>query len=83
VITSALESGIGVAATLHLAATLPEQSYACGLATLDLFDEDLIVEPLDVTDGVMAVPSSRGLCVSLDRAALARVSTGATERVPR
>ena len=45
IVTSSLESGVGVAAALHLASTLPEGSPACGLATTDLLADDLILMP--------------------------------------
>jgi O-succinylbenzoate synthase len=44
VISSALESSVGIAMGAHLAAALPELPYDCGLATVDLFEHD-VVEP--------------------------------------
>ncbi len=70
VITSALEAGIGIAGAAHLAAASPEITMACGLATVDLFVDDLILESLPVQHGVMSVPTGPGLGVQLDRAAL-------------
>ena len=72
VVTSSLECGIGVQASLHLAATLPADSPACGLATLDLLENDLIIERLDVVDGRMALPGRPGLGVRVDEEALGR-----------
>jgi o-succinylbenzoate synthase len=66
VVTSTIDSGLGVAAALHLAATLPPNSPACGLATSDLLTDDLIVEPLEVVEGAMMVPKGPGLGVRLD-----------------
>jgi o-succinylbenzoate synthase len=79
VLTSAIESGIGVAATLHLAAAMPEVSLACGLATLPLLHDDLIIEELPLRNGMMAVPNDIGLGVTLDEAALTRYSHEYTE----
>ena len=72
VLTSSIESGIGVAAILQLAATLPEVSLASGLATLPLLADDLIQEELPVRAGAIATPRASGLGVTVDEAALAR-----------
>ena len=66
VVTSTIDSGIGVAAALHLAATLPPNFPACGLATSDLLTGDLLVEPLQVVNGEMTVPPGAGLGVEVD-----------------
>lgn len=81
-VTSALDSGIGVAGALHVAATLPQPAPACGLATLDLLEDDLIVEGLNIRDGRMAVPRTPGLGVTVDERAVSRFATG-PERVMR
>ncbi|HEU5228523.1 MAG TPA: o-succinylbenzoate synthase [Ktedonobacteraceae bacterium] len=70
VITSAIESGIGLVAALHLAAASPEVSLECGLATLHLLADDLLVDDLPIHNGSIAVPSAPGLGVRLDRSAL-------------
>jgi o-succinylbenzoate synthase len=72
VITSAIESGIGVTAALHLAAAMPQIGWACGLATLPLLVDDLILEDLPIEQGTMTVPSGPGLGVTPDWEALAR-----------
>jgi o-succinylbenzoate synthase len=66
VVTSTIDSGLGVAAALHLAATLPPGSPACGLATSDLLTGDLLLEPLHVVNGEMLVPKGAGLGVEID-----------------
>jgi len=76
VITSTIESGIGLAAGLHLAAASPAVTLECGLATLHLLIDDLIIDDLPIRDGCMAVPTSPGLGVELDRQALHRYTTG-------
>jgi len=45
-VTTTIDSGVGVAAALHLAATLPAPPLACGLATGPLLVGDLIAAPL-------------------------------------
>ena len=65
VITSTLESGIGVAACLHVAAVLGNDVLACGLDTLGLFQHDIINEDLPIARGHMKVPEGPGLGVTL------------------
>jgi O-succinylbenzoate synthase len=55
VVSSALETSVGIAAGLALAAALPELPHACGLATLQLLDGDVTSEPLQVVDGSIAL----------------------------
>jgi O-succinylbenzoate synthase len=55
VVSSALESSVGLAAGIALAAALPELPYACGLATAQLFTADLVADPLLPQDGAIAV----------------------------
>jgi O-succinylbenzoate synthase len=55
VVSSALETSVGLAAGLALAAALPELPYACGLATLSLLDGDVTSAPFRVVDGELAV----------------------------
>ncbi|MDX6739952.1 o-succinylbenzoate synthase [Actinocorallia sp. A-T 12471] len=55
VVSSAVETSIGLAAGLALAAALPELPYACGLATLSLLEGDVTGDPLVVEDGCIAV----------------------------
>ena len=77
VVTSTIDSGIGVAAALHLAATLPPNSPACGLATSDLLTDDLLLESLAVVNGEMVVPRGAGLGVEVDDRRRARPTPGA------
>ncbi|GAA1716246.1 o-succinylbenzoate synthase [Isoptericola hypogeus] len=55
VVSSALESSVGLAAGVALAAALPDLPYACGLATAQLLTRDVVAEPLLPTDGAIAV----------------------------
>jgi L-Ala-D/L-Glu epimerase len=70
VITSTIEAGIGLAADLHLAAASPDVTLECGLATLPLLVDDLLVDELPVRNGFLTVPTGPGLGVELDRQAL-------------
>jgi L-Ala-D/L-Glu epimerase len=72
VITSTIEAGIGLAAELHLAAASPQVTLECGLATLPLLVDDLLVEELLLRDGSLTVPTGPGLGVELDQQALHR-----------
>jgi L-Ala-D/L-Glu epimerase len=74
VITSTLEAGIGVVAALHLAAASPAVMLECGLATLHLLADDLVMNDLSVRESLLTVPSGSGLGVALDREALHRYS---------
>ncbi|MDO9455496.1 o-succinylbenzoate synthase [Nocardioides sp.] len=69
VVSSALETSVGIAAGLALAAALPELPYACGLATVQLLADDVAVVPRVPVDGVLPV----GAAV-LDPAALDRLA---------
>lgn len=66
VVTTTIDAGVGTAAALHLAATLPHGSPACGLATADLLAADLLVCPLPVRGGCMELPTGLGLGIELD-----------------
>jgi o-succinylbenzoate synthase len=55
VVSSALETSIGIRAGLALAAALPDLPYACGLNTVALLADDLAENPLIAVDGVMKV----------------------------
>ena len=55
VVSSALETSVGIAAGVALAAALPELPYACGLATVQLLTDDVAVAPLLPVDGALPV----------------------------
>ena len=55
VVSSALETSVGIAAGLALAAALPDLQHACGLATVQLLDHDVAVDPLLPVDGFLPV----------------------------
>jgi O-succinylbenzoate synthase len=62
VVSSALDTSVGLAMGAHLAAALPELPYDCGLGTAALLAADVVDEPLRPTDGRIpvrrVVPSS-------------------------
>jgi O-succinylbenzoate synthase len=75
VVTSTLDTSIGIAAALHLAATLPEPVRACGLATVNLLSGDLVHRSLLPRHGCLELPSGDGGCglgVAVDEAELRR-----------
>ena len=55
VVSSALETSVGIAAGVALAAALPDLPYACGLATVQLLTDDVVREPLLPSDGWLPV----------------------------
>lgn len=65
VVSSALETSVGIAAGVALAAALPELPYACGLATVSLLEHDVVDDPLVAADGALPVrrpvPSEQAL----------------------
>ncbi|WP_273699984.1 o-succinylbenzoate synthase [Actinomadura graeca] len=55
VVSSAVETSVGLAAGVALAAALPDLRYACGLATLSLLEGDVVHDPLRPVAGEIAV----------------------------
>jgi o-succinylbenzoate synthase len=58
VVSSALETSIGLAAQLALAGALPELDFACGLGTMSLLRGDVVTsaDSLRPVDGYLPVP---------------------------
>ena len=75
VVSSAIESSIGIAAGVALAAALPELHHASGLATVQMLTGDVVAQPLLPVDGMLAVARP-----DVDEAALAVVAA-ADDRV--
>lgn len=65
VITTTIDSGVGIAAALHLAAAI-EGSRACGLATAELLESDLTLGTTQAIAGLMLCPGTPGLGVEID-----------------
>ncbi|MGQ0679314.1 MAG: enolase C-terminal domain-like protein [Actinomycetota bacterium] len=55
IVSSLLETSIGLSAGVALAAALPELPYPCGLGTAALLDGDLVADPLVPVDGRVPV----------------------------
>lgn len=55
VVSSALETSVGIAAGVALAAALPELRYDCGLATVQLLRHDVLADSLLPQDGALPV----------------------------
>nr|WP_024874648.1 o-succinylbenzoate synthase [Saccharomonospora piscinae] len=60
VVSSALETSVGLAAEVALAAALPELPFACGLGTLSLLEGDVVgpEQALVAAEGVVRVPTA-------------------------
>jgi O-succinylbenzoate synthase len=67
VVSSAVDTSVGLAAGVALAAALPSLEYACGLATMSLLAGDVTADPLTEAGGVLPVRAA-----VVDEAALAR-----------
>ena len=55
VVSSAVETSVGLAAGVALAAALPDLPYACGLGTHALLADDVTDDPLVPVDGHLSV----------------------------
>lgn len=55
VVSSALETSVGIAAGVALAAALPELPFACGLGTVTLLEDDVVADPFVPVDGALTV----------------------------
>ncbi|WP_224269321.1 mandelate racemase/muconate lactonizing enzyme family protein [Haloprofundus salinisoli] len=60
VVTTTVDAAVARAAAVHVAAALPGVP-PCGLATGDLLAEDLVDDPVSVTDGTVSVPEGPGI----------------------
>jgi O-succinylbenzoate synthase len=60
VVSSALETSVGLAAQLALAGALPRLEHACGLGTLELFTDDVVADDaqLHPVNGELRVPTT-------------------------
>jgi muconate cycloisomerase len=72
---SNLELGVASAAMAHLATAttgVGAEEFPCDILGPLAYEEDLLVEPLEVRDGAVRAPDRPGLGVELDEARLAR-----------
>ena len=75
VVTTSLESGVGIAAGTHLAAAFSEQPYSHGLATGLLFEQDLTYPLLLPEKGRLMTPERPGLGVKVGSGLLKKYGT--------
>lgn len=57
-VSSALETSVGLSAQIALAAALPQLDFACGLDTLSLLTGDVVTDSLRPVHGYLTVPST-------------------------
>lgn len=55
VVSSALETSLGISQGLHLAGALPELNYDCGLGTVNLFEGDVVGDSLVPENSILEV----------------------------
>ncbi len=67
VVSSALDTSVGLAIGAHLAAALPELPYDCGLGTAALLAGDVTDDPLLPVDGAIPVRRVKPSAALLDR----------------
>jgi o-succinylbenzoate synthase len=72
--TSAWESDVGIAATLHLAAALGPNPPAMGLSTAGMISEGIVKTPLKIENGFLKVPEGPGLGIDLAPELLAQLN---------
>lgn len=72
VVSSALETSVGISAGVALAAALPELPYACGLATVALLTDDVAAAPLLPVDGALPVGPAEVDELAVERLAASR-----------
>ena len=67
VVSSALDTSVGLSMGLALASALPDLEFDCGLGTASLFTEDAVASPLRPHGGVLSVTRATPTTASLDR----------------
>jgi O-succinylbenzoate synthase len=75
VVSSALDTSIGISAGVALAAALPTLEHACGLGTVGLFVRDVAAEPMRPEAGAL-----RARRVVADPGALTALAAGVERR---
>lgn len=58
-VSSALDTSVGIAAGVALAASLPSLPFACGLNTVTMFGADVVNHPLIASDGYLDVEEAK------------------------
>jgi len=72
VVSSALDSSVGIAAGVALACALPTLNHACGLGTVALFVGDVCPKPLLATDGLLTLTDASRATQTVDTDLLQR-----------
>jgi O-succinylbenzoate synthase len=67
VVSSAVDTSVGIAMGAHLAAAIPELDFDCGLGTVAMFENDVAVSPLRPVDGAIPVTRPEVAAAQLDR----------------
>lgn len=70
VVSSALDTSVGLAAGVRLAAALPQLDHDCGLGTAALLAADVVADPLLPRGGLLTVPRADASRVAVDPARL-------------
>jgi L-alanine-DL-glutamate epimerase-like enolase superfamily enzyme len=79
----ALESVIGAAAGLHLAASSPAIDLGCEMGGQYLLKDDFGKEPIQMDGGDFVVPSGPGLGIEIDENKLAMYREGDVEVISK
>ena len=75
IVASSMESGVGIAVCLHLAASLGEAP-ASSIASGNLLEHDMLKTALVPVRGHITVPQNPGLGIEVDQEAVDRYTTG-------
>ena len=75
IVASSMESGVGIAVCLHLAASLGEAP-ASSIASGNLLEHDMLKTSLVPVRGHITVPQNPGLGIEVDQEAVDRYTTG-------
>lgn len=71
VVSSALDSSVGIAAGVALGAALPHLDLACGLGTVGLLAADVAARPLVPTAGVLTVADAQAVASAVEQPGIA------------
>ena len=75
IVASSMESGVGIAVCLHLAASLGKAP-ASSIASGNFLEHDMLRQPLVPVRGHITVPQKPGLGIDVDQEAVDRYTTG-------
>lgn len=71
VVSSAIDTSVGIAAGVALAGALPDLDHACGLGTVGLLGADVAARPLLPEGGVLRVADARAVVAALEHPGIA------------